>query len=229
LRRVTDPELGRAATVLHLEYVQPNVLRQALVVRSPRKGSPDPAVRAKERFEYLGDSVIDFLVSDHLFYDLPEASEGVLSALRAALVSASSLADIGERLGVAAALRIDGNPTLRGRSRLLASTVEALVGAIYCEAGIAAARDWIGPPLFAAAEELLASGYLPAKSRLQEGTQAFGRGTPRYQVVAVSGREHERTYDVEVEVEGQVLGRGSGPSRRAAEHAAAAAALDRLR
>jgi len=92
---------------------------------------------------------------------------------------------------------------------------------MYQEAGLAAARDWLGPALFARAEALLAGGYLPPKSRLQEQTQRGGRGTPVYSLIAVSGAEHERTFDVVVLVEGRALGRGRGPSRRAAEQAAA--------
>ncbi|HEV7214403.1 MAG TPA: ribonuclease III [Chloroflexota bacterium] len=220
------PEGRTAVASLGLHLAQPELLRQALTVARP--GEADPRVRAKERLEYLGDVVIAFLVTDHLFRTLPEAPEGVLSALRAAAVSAPALAAIAEAIGVPEALQRPPQHRERGRTRLLAATLEALVGALYCDAGLTAADDWIGPHLVATIDELQARGYLPAKTRLQEHTQHGGRGTPYYRVAAVSGAVHERTYTVEVLVEGQVLGTGRGPSRRAAEQAAAEEALDRL-
>ena len=220
---MTDVRTGAAPLGLHVG--QPDLLRQALTVAQP--GEADPLVRAKERLEYLGDVVIAFLVSDYLFRTLPEASEGVLSALRAATVSAPALAEIAQAIGLPEALHLPQG-TERGRTRLLASTLEALVGAVYCDAGLTAADDWIGPHLVATINELQARGYLPAKTRLQERTQRRGRGTPVYRVVGVSGAQHERTYDIEVLVDGEVAGAGRGISRRAAEQAAAEAALERL-
>ncbi len=217
-----------AAELLGLRLSQPELLRQALTVATARSGGLDPLVRAKERLEYLGDVVIAFLVSDYLYRALPDASEGVLSALRAATVSAPALAAIAEDIGVPEALHLAPRRTERGRTRLLASTLEALVGALYCDAGLTAADDWIGPCLVAAINDLQARGYLPPKTRLQERTQHGGRGTPHYRVVAISGAQHERTYDVEVLVEGHTLGHGRGPSRRVAEQEAAAEALEGL-
>lgn len=222
-RRVADERAGAAP--LGISLGRPELLRQALTVAGP--GQADPLVRAKERLEYLGDVVIAFLVSDHLFRALPDAPEGVLSALRAATVSAQALAEIAQAIGLPQLLHLPRG-TERGRTRLLASTLEAIVGAIYCDAGLAAADDWIGPRLKATIDELQARGYLPAKTRLQEHTQHSGRGTPVYRVVSASGAPHERTYDVAVLVDGQVLGQGRGHSRRTAEQAAAAEALERL-
>src|SRR6185312_7375987 len=225
---VTDASLRRAADLLGLRLRQPELLRQALAVPAAQRGRDDPLVRAKERLEYLGDSIIGFLVTEHLFTTLPEAPEGVLSALRAATVSAASLARLAEERGVAEALGLPRAEGERGRTRLLAATLEALVGALYCDAGLDAAHAWIGESLILAAADLRQGGYLAAKTRLQERTQEHGRGIPRYFVVATRGAEHERTFDVAVEVEGRPLGRGQGPSRRAAEQAAAEDALARL-
>lgn len=217
-----------SARILGLRLAQPELLRQALTAPRPRAGGRDPQVQAKERLEYLGDVVIAFLVSDHVFRSLPDAPEGVLSALRAATVSAPSLAGIAETLGVPAALGVEDRRAERGYTRLLAATLEAIVGALYCDAGLDAARDWVGPHLVAALRDLQEHGYLPAKTRLQERTQHGGRGTPVYRVTRISGKAHERTHEVEVEVDGRVLGTGRGPSRHAAEQAAAAAALAQL-
>ena len=220
---MTEGRVGGAP--LGLRLAQPELLRQALTVAQP--GAADPLVRAKERLEYLGDVVIAFLVSDYLFRALPDAPEGVLSALRAATVSATALADIAQVVGLPEALHLPGRAE-RGRTRLLASTLEAVVGAVYCDAGLTATDNWIGPHLIATINELQARGYLPAKTRLQERTQRGGRGTPVYRVARVSGAQHERTYDVDVLVDGEIVGSGRGISHRAAEQAAAEVALERL-
>jgi ribonuclease III len=225
---VSEGRSGRAATLLHLRLSNPQLLRQALTVPRARSSGADPLVSAKERLEYLGDVVIAFLVSDHLFRTLPEAPEGVLSALRAAAVSADSLATIAEGIGLPEALELTGRSSERGRTRLLAATLEALVGAVYCDGGLDAANDWIGSYLIETIADLQARGYLPPKTRLQEHTQRDGHGTPHYQVVSIRGAPHERTYEVAVLVDGQVFGHGRGHSRRIAEQAAATEALEGL-
>ena len=225
---MTDAAIEQAAKRLGLHLERPELLRQALAVAAPARGGDDPLVRAKERLEYLGDAVLGFAAADYLFGALPEASEGVLSALRAGSVSEAALARIAEQAGVAEALGHVPAPGARGRDRLLASTLEAIVGALYTDAGLEAARAWIMPRLTEKVEELLAGDYLPPKSRLQEQTQSGGGGTPVYRVVSAVGAEHERTFEVEVLVDGKALGRGKGPSRRAAEQAAAADALARM-
>jgi ribonuclease III len=226
-RRVSDGRPGRAEALLGLRLRDPELLRQALAVPAARSGGADPLLQAKERLEYLGDVIVAFLVTDHVFRTLPTSPEGVLSALRAAAVSAPSLAAIAEAVGVPEALRLPPQRSERGRTRLLAATLEALVGAAYCDGGLDAANDWIGQHLVDTVADLNAHGYLPPKTRLQESTQRDGHGTPHYRVVAARGAAHERTYEVEVLVDDRVLGHGRGHSRRAAEQAAAEEALAR--
>ena len=148
-------------------------------------------------------------------------------------MSTTGLARLAARIDLGPALLLgEGESRRSGRRRpaLLASSFEALVGALYLDLGLEAARDWLtelaGPELSADAPIVALKS---PKSRLQELTQQRSGGRPSYHLVEVSGPDHEKTFRIEVTVDGEVLGVGEGPSRRIAETAAAAEALDRLR
>jgi ribonuclease III len=169
------------------------------------------------------------VISQALYERHPDDDEGVLSARRAAVVSTAGLARLARRIDLGDYLSLGEGEAQRGaRSRptLLASTFEAIAGAFFLDCGWEVARDW----LLALAEPELAStasvGSLKSpKSRLQELTQRRMGERPDYQVVDVSGPDHERQFVVEVRVGSQVAGRGTGPSRRSAETRAAEEAL----
>ncbi len=179
-----------------------------------------------ERLEFLGDAVLNLVVSDYLFRQYPERSEGELAKERARLVSEAALAHLGRRLRLGGYLLLGrGEEKGGGRERpgLLADAVEAVLGAVYADAGYgvahALATRWLG--------ELLQS--LPGraedfKSQLQERLQGSGR-LPRYRIVEAVGPDHARSFLVRVEVEGNVVGEGRGRSKKEAEQAAAEEAL----
>lgn len=171
-------------------------------------------------------------MAEALFRRHPDDDEGVLSARRAAIVSAAGLARLGGRIDLGANLLLgEGESQLGGRARpsLLASAFEAVVGALYLDLGYDATRDWL---LAIAAPEIEAD--LPPrtlkspKSRLQEMSQHRSGVRPEYSLVDVSGPDHRRTFRISVALEGRELGVGEGPSRRTAETAAAAQAIDVL-
>jgi ribonuclease-3 len=176
---------------------------------------------------------VNLAISDALFARHPTDDEGFLSARRAAIVSTAGLALLAERIGLGGFLSLgEGEAQRGGRSRpaLLASAFEALTGALYLELGFERVRAWL---LEHAAPEIgqdLPEGSLKSpKSQLQEYTQRTTGGRPLYRLVDVTGPDHERTFEIAVEVDGQVLGQGSGPSRRVAETAAALMALNAIR
>jgi ribonuclease-3 len=175
---------------------------------------------------------VDLAVADALFRRHPDDDEGVLSARRAAIVSSVGLARLAGRIDLGADLLLgEGEAQLGGRARpsLLASALEAVVGALYLDIGYDATRDWL---LGIATPEIEAD--LPArtlkspKSRLQEMSQHRSGVRPVYMLVDVSGPDHRRTFRISVSLEGRELGVGEGPSRRIAETAAAAQAIDVL-
>jgi ribonuclease III len=172
------------------------------------------------------------VISEALHARRPGDDEGVLSARRAAIVSTHGLARLARRLDLGAYLLLgEGEEQRGGRARpiLLASALEAVAAAVFLDQGWGAVRDWLaslaGPELEAEA----APGTLKSpKSRLQELTQRRSGERPDYRVIEVAGPDHQRRFSVEVAVGGAVVGRGEGGSRRSAETAAAAGALEAL-
>jgi len=171
-------------------------------------------------------------VAEALFRRHPDDDEGVLSARRAAIVSSVGLARLAERIDLGDDLLLgEGESQLGGRARpsLLASAFEAVVGALHLDLGYEATRDWL---LEVAAPEIeadLTTRTLKSpKSRLQELSQHRTGARPEYTLVDVSGPDHRRTFRIAVALEGRELGVGEGPSRRIAETAAAAQAIDTL-
>jgi len=210
-----------------------DLLEQALVHSSWHHEHRDAAPGHNERLEFLGDAVVSLAISGALYARHPDDDEGYLSARRAAIVSSTGLARLAGRLDLGESLMLgEGEAQRSGRRRpsLLASTFEAVVGALYLDLGFESVRDWLiglaDPEL--AAEAPIGSLKSP-KSRLQEFTQRQSGERPTYRLVDATGPDHERSFRIEVWVDGERLGVGEGPSRRTAETAAAAEALDRLR
>ncbi len=210
-----------------------DLLEQALVHSSWLHEHPDAARGHNERLEFLGDAVVNLTISEALYARHPDDDEGGLSARRAAIVSTAGLSRLAGRIGLGADLLLgEGESRRSGRRRptLLASSFEALVGALYLDLGYDLVRDWLiglaSPEL--TLEEPILSLKSP-KSRLQEYTQRRTGVRPEYHLLAATGPDHEKSFRIEVQVDGEVLGVGEGPSRRVAETAAAAEAIERIR
>ena len=185
-----------------------------------------------ERLEFLGDAVLDFVVGAWVYQRFPEMAEGELTQLRSALVRTDALAAFARRLDFGPSLRL-GRGELgsggRDRDNILCGAFEAFVGAIYLEQDIQGAAAFIEPLLESTRERLFDSPDLSdPKSRLQEWTQGQKLGAPSYILVDKLGPEHARTFEIEVRLNGEPLGRGRGPSKAAAEQEAAKAALEKL-
>ena len=185
-----------------------------------------------ERLEFLGDAVIDLLVSDWLMARFPAAREGELSKLRAAVVDEPGLAAVGRALQLGELLRLGRGEELTGgreKASLIADAMEAVVAAVFLDGGLAAVHRLVDPFL----EDAYARAGSGAfdrdwKTQLQEQAQARYRTSPRYRVVAEVGPDHSKTFEVEVELRGLVLGRGTGRSKKDAEQGAARVALEAL-
>lgn len=220
------------AEQLGLPIRDKRLLAQALTHTSWLHEHPGEAAGHNERLEFLGDAVINLAVSEALYARHPDDDEGVLSARRAAIVSSTGLATLATRLDLGAFLALgEGEAGRVGPQRpsILASAFEALAGALLLDLGWDGTRDW----LLAAAAPELDAGVEPVqlkspKSRLQEATQRTSGGRPAYRVIEAAGPDHDKVFRVEVAVAGEVLGTGVGPSRRIAETAAAAEAVEVL-
>jgi ribonuclease III len=208
------------------------LLAQALTHTSWLHEHPGEAAGHNERLEFLGDAVVNLAISEALYARHPDDDEGVLSARRASIVSASGLANLAERIDLGAYLWLgEGEASRLGPQRpsIMASAFEALAGALLLDIGWEATRDWVmataAPEIEAAPAPMMLKS---PKSRLQEETQRSTGGRPAYRVLEAVGPDHDKIFRVEVSVAGEVLGMGVGHSRRVAETAAAAEAVEVL-
>lgn len=217
---------------LELPFTRLSLLARALTHRSYLNEHPDEALEDNERLEFLGDAVLDFLVGAWLYNRFPEMREGDLTRLRSALVRTEQLAEFANQMDFGQAMRLgrgEGQGGGRQRLALLCATFEAVVGALYLDGGLEAVVNWIDPILEPAVEKILSTNQdRDPKSVLQERIQAHGFGPPIYRTVATSGPEHMKMFEVEVLVNGEVFGSGSGLSKQAAAKDAARAAIERL-
>ncbi len=233
-----DERLEQAMASLGIRFRHPHLLRQALTHLSyvhERSRSLRTAVEeANERLEFLGDAVLELVVSEFLYRRFPNASEGELTAYRAALVRTPTLARWARRLGLESLLYLgrgeEPRPGRPVRERILAGAFEAVLAAIYLDRGIRATRAFLQRLLMEEADGLITVGQDENyKGRLQELTQERLHITPVYRTIAVTGPAHQRTFTAEVLIGERPYGVGHGPSKRAAEQEAARRALERLR
>jgi ribonuclease-3 len=233
---------GRAADALDLaalerrlghRFADRGLLERALTHRSyayeRREGIPEDY----ERLEFLGDALLGFLVSEWLWRDDPSASEGTLTRRKQSVVRAGALTEVARTLGMGQAMRLGrGEEGSGGRSKssLLADVFEAVLGAVFLDGGIRAARAFVRRQLAASLAATRSAQQVldDYKTLLQERVQATLRVTPRYRVVRTEGPAHAHEFEVEVVVDGRVLGSGLGSSRKQAEQRAARGALEAM-
>lgn len=217
------------ASRINLSFSSPALLVRALTHRSYLNENPE-VLEDNERLEFLGDAVLDFLVGAWLYNHFPEMREGQMTRLRSALVRTEQLAEFAMQLDLGKAMRLGRGERQTGgnqRKAILCGTFEALVGAIYLDAGMGAVQRFVEPMLDPAVEKILSLRMdQDPKSLLQELVQSQGLPPPQYRTVSSSGPEHSKTFEVEVLIGGQVYGRGFGHSKQSAAIAAANVALD---
>ena len=206
-----------------------SLLEQAFIHRSYLNEHRDVRLEHNERLEFLGDAVLELVVTDHLFHQYPKEPEGALTSYRAALVNATTLASIAVGLGMNEYLLLSkGEEKDVGRARhyLLANTFEALVGALYLDGGYDAARAFIEKNVFpltaAIVEQRL---WQDAKSKFQEEAQERDGVTPSYEMLKQAGPDHVKKFTVGVYIKGELIAEGEGKSKQEAEQDAAKAAL----
>ncbi|HEX8968769.1 MAG TPA: ribonuclease III [Chloroflexota bacterium] len=217
---------------LGYSFHDPSLLLAALIHTSYVNERPGRGLESNERLEFLGDAVLGVVVAHRLYELRPESPEGELTVLRAWLVRQSTLARWAREMAIGPHLLLGrGESRAGGRDRpaLLSRGFEAVIGAIYLDGGLDAARSVVLPLI----DRDIQAGFSPqrvvdAKSRLQQVTQARFESTPIYNLVDHSGPGHAPLFVVEVKAGPEIFGRGSGHSKRAAQQAAAHAALQML-
>lgn len=181
-----------------------------------------------ERLEFLGDAILEFVVSEEIYNKFPDKEEGYLTALRSNLVNTKNLSLVAERLDLGQAIFLSkGEEDGGGRknSSLLADTVEAIIGAIYLDQGLEKAKDFIEKNILIDVDSKAAQPLKDPKSLLQEKIQARNLPAPKYQVVSESGPDHNKQFTVEVIFNGKSEATGTGKNKSEAEQNAASNAL----
>jgi ribonuclease III len=223
---MTDDARAALEAALGHRFVRPDHLEVALTHRSLGED------RQNETLEFLGDAVLSLAISDLLMREFPDAREGDLSKMRASLVNAEALAAKARRVDLGRWLRLGKGEERSGgrdKEKILAAGYEALLGAVYLDAGYEAARQVVEAHFGADLQRHVdAPGHRDYKTRLQELTQRLYRETPVYTLTGEHGPDHEKEFVVELSVGGKALGRGVGRSKKLAEQAAAMEALAAL-
>jgi ribonuclease-3 len=212
-------------------FADEGLARQALTHKS-YANEQVPSIGDNQRLEFLGDAVLGLVVAEALMDQLPCAPEGELTPRRAALVNETTLAEVASELDLGSAMLLGrGEEMSLGRRRpsILADAIEALIGAVYLDAGLSAASQ-VALRLLSGRLSHAARGKLQAdpKTQLQEQLQAQGQEHPIYRVADTRGPDHDKEYEVEIIINGEILAVGVGKSKKEAEKRAAQAALGSL-
>lgn len=225
----------QAQKAIGYEFRQAHLLEEALTHKSHVNEVKDKNGKHNERLEFLGDAVLSLIISEHLIAEFPGCSEGELSKIKARMVSEPCLATAARRMNLGKLLRLGRGEELtqgREKSSLLANGLEALIAAVYLDGGFLTARDFtlraFAPELAELKDTQDRNGSPPNddyKTRLQEWCQKQFETLPQYVLVRTSGPDHQKTFEVQLILRGDVLGVGTGRTKKEAEQLAAKHAL----
>lgn len=216
---------------LGVEFSDSSLLEQALIHTSYLNENPETNLHSNQRLEYLGDAVLGLVVAEKLYRDNPDFDEGTMTRLRSALVRKETLARVSRRINLGDYLYLGkGEDATGGRNKPanLASTLEAVIAAVYLDKGFAVAEELIYRLLDDEFQTSAAENLIDYKSKLQEVVQSREQQTPVYRVTGETGPDHDKTFSVEVRLRNKLLGTGTGKSKKEAETSAARNALENL-
>jgi ribonuclease-3 len=213
------------------EFKDPNLFDQVFVHRS-YLNEAGATLESNERIEFLGDSILSFVVSSHIFKKHKDLKEGQLTSIRSVLTNTETLYEISRELGLGQYLKLSrGEESSGGRQNrtILANTLEALIGGIYLDQGLPAAQKFIEDVIISRTEQIIESqGLKDPKSSLQEKLQEENKMSPVYKIIKEEGPDHNKQYTVGVYLGEKLLAEGTGSSKQEAEKSAARAAIENL-
>ncbi len=212
-----------------ISFKDKNLLKQAFIHRSYINENPSAGMHHNERLEFLGDAVLELIVTDYLYKKYPTYTEGELTALRSALVNAITISDVAQRAGMNDYLLLSkGESKDNGKARqyILANTYEAYVGAIFMDQGYDPVERFVADTLLIHTDEIVAKKlWRDAKSLVQEKAQEFEEVTPSYKVLSEAGPDHDKHFTVGIMFGSNLIAEGKGKSKQEAEQQAANNAL----
>lgn len=225
-----ETDLGKLEGILGVTFKNKQFLLSAVTHRSYLNENRGSSQDHNERLEFLGDAVLELVVTDYLFGKYPDKTEGELTAIRAALVNTNTLSDASTKLGVNDFLllsRGEAKDTGRARQYILANVFESMVGAIYLDQGYDTAQSFIERQLFGLTDRIVEKRlWQDAKSRFQEMAQEHEGVTPVYQTLKEVGPDHDRVFTVGVYLKEELVAEGDGRAKQEAEQKAAEKALE---
>lgn len=211
---------------IDIHFKNKNLLREAVTHRSYLNENPKWGVDNNERLEFLGDAVLELVITENLFKMFPHKEEGELTLYRSALVNYKFLSEIAKKMGLDDQIMMSKGEAreslkTRGRETILANAIESLIGAVYLDQGYEGAKKMIDAFVMPHVKDVAKAGGKDAKSRVQEMTQSELKITPTYKVLEESGPAHQKIFRVGLYLNEEMKSEGTGPSKQEAELQAA--------
>ena len=223
-------DFSKLEELIGLKFKDANLLKQAVVHRSYLNEHPDFALHHNERLEFLGDAVLEIIVTETLFRDYKTTPEGDLTNWRASLVNYKMLAEVANELGLEKYLYLSKGESKdknsKARQYILANAMEALIGAVYLDQGIRPTKKFVKTFILSKLDNILKNQlYLDPKSKFQERAQELYGITPHYKVLSEAGPDHAKEFVVGLYLDNELIAQGQGTSKQEAQVAAAAEGL----
>jgi ribonuclease III len=224
------PNFAKFEEISGITFKNKELLRRAFTHRSFLNENRGSESSHNERLEFLGDAVLELIVTEYLFEKYPDSNEGDLTAYRASLVNAIILSEVAQKINVNDFLLLskgEAKDTGKARQYILANTMEAIIGAIYLDQGYDIARYFISKNLFHLIDVIIAEkSWIDAKSKFQEKAQEKEGMTPQYKSLKEEGPDHDKRFTIGVYLDNELIAEGDGMSKQEAEQVAAKKALD---
>lgn len=224
-------KISQLENILGVHFQDKKLIKSALTHRSYLNEHPECSWSHNERLEFLGDAVLELVISEYLYKNVLK-SEGEMTAIRAAIVKAESLAEVSKRLGLEKFLYLskgEKNDTGKAKNYILANALEAVIGAIFIDKGLAAARRFIQEKIISMLKDFLkGKGIKDPKSRFQELSQEKFSITPTYKAIKEWGPEHQKNFLIGAYLQDKLVSKGQGSSKQEAEENAAKKALKNI-
>lgn len=219
-------DFSKFEEVVGVSFKNIDLLKQSVVHRSYLNEHSEFHLGHNERLEFLGDAVLEIIVTEHLFKNFPDTPEGDLTNWRASLVNSKMLATVANEIGLETYLYLSKGESKdtksKARQYIIANAVEALIGAIYLDQGIEKASEFVHAHMLSKLENILENQlYLDPKSKFQEKAQEITKTTPHYKVLKESGPDHAKTFEVGLYLENELVASGKGSSKQDAQVKAA--------
>ncbi|MFH1661679.1 MAG: ribonuclease III [Candidatus Falkowbacteria bacterium] len=219
-------DFSKLEKIIDTKFKDKDFLKQALVHRSYINEHPDFHLNHNERLEFLGDAVLEIIVTEYLFHNFPNTPEGDLTNWRASLVNSKMLAQVANELGLENYLFMSKgeakDKNSKARQYIVANAVEALIGAIYLDQGNRSSKKFIKNHILSKLDNILANQlYIDPKSKFQEKAQEIQSITPHYRVISESGPDHDKIFEVGLYLKEELISKAKGSSKQEAQVEAA--------